>query len=92
MGGTIVDKSCPTVARLALYPPCDISSSFMPQLPNPYYDIISATRSTRNCDMAIPFMASHIERILGGRVVRVMSLYVWGSLIPSAPLRAYHHV
>eukprot|EP00965_Chrysotila_dentata_P126327 4175119-Pleurochrysis_carterae.AAC.1 len=35
-----MDEPCPTVARLAVYPPCDISSSLMPQLPNPYYDYI----------------------------------------------------
>eukprot|EP00965_Chrysotila_dentata_P130220 4306083-Pleurochrysis_carterae.AAC.2 len=38
-----MDKPCPTVSRLAVYPPCDISSSFMPQQPpNPYYDYIGS--------------------------------------------------
>eukprot|EP00965_Chrysotila_dentata_P056102 1859485-Pleurochrysis_carterae.AAC.1 len=53
--------------------------------------IISAVRSIRICDMAIPFMATHVGRIIWG-VVRVVGLYVWGALTPSAPLRAYYHI
>eukprot|EP00965_Chrysotila_dentata_P219442 6191154-Pleurochrysis_carterae.AAC.3 len=70
MGGTIVDEPCPTVARLAVYPVCDISSSLMPQQSPNLFMIISAVRSIRICDMTIPFMASHIGRIIEGRVVR----------------------
>eukprot|EP00965_Chrysotila_dentata_P140868 4656990-Pleurochrysis_carterae.AAC.2 len=46
--GTIVDEPCPTVACLAIYPHCDISSSFMTQPPNPYYDYFDVAKLRRN--------------------------------------------
>eukprot|EP00965_Chrysotila_dentata_P262728 6214655-Pleurochrysis_carterae.AAC.2 len=60
------------------------------QTPN---TIISSVRSTRICDMAISFMASHIGRTMGGGGSTVdETLCVWGFLVPSASLRAYYPI
>eukprot|EP00965_Chrysotila_dentata_P065065 2157061-Pleurochrysis_carterae.AAC.1 len=75
MGGMIVDEPRCIEARLTVHSPCDISSSFMPNLQTPIM-IILAVRLVRIADMAIPFMASRIGRINGRRVERVLSYFL----------------
>eukprot|EP00965_Chrysotila_dentata_P050191 1662870-Pleurochrysis_carterae.AAC.1 len=92
MGGTIVDEPCPTVARLAVNSMIFVTyhHHLCPDLQTPI-TITSAVRSMRICDMPIS-LASHLGRIIGGRVARLMDLYVWGSLNSVNALRAYYHI
>eukprot|EP00965_Chrysotila_dentata_P208033 6184474-Pleurochrysis_carterae.AAC.1 len=91
MGGTIVDEPCPTVVCHAVHPPCDISSSFMPQPPNSYYDYIGGPFNNLRYGYFV-YGQSCRAYYWGEGIVRVMGLYVWGSLTPSAPLRACYHI
>eukprot|EP00965_Chrysotila_dentata_P228991 6196921-Pleurochrysis_carterae.AAC.1 len=86
IGSAIVDEPCPSVACLAVYTPCDISSSFIPQPPNPYSDYIGSP-FYKDLRYGYLIYGQSYRAYLGG-VAPVMDLCVWGSLIPSAPLRA----